>query len=172
VIRLCKSKKNTKKKLIQVLKHNVDAFACSPTELVRTFVVVHTIKIKSQFFSGTRCFHFLSAEDSSWSRSLRIYCRSARSNLPTLVHAPISPEQFSPRRKTESSECVSTTATRIFRTRRTHLLSKIDQMWPVLANAKYFTFLDLLMLYHQVELIPDNRVIPPFSLIEGCMCTT
>ena len=46
-------------------------------------------------------------------------------------------------------------------------LPRIDQVWPVLAKAKYFASLDLLMGYHQVGMEPKDRYKTAFLTHRG-----
>ena len=46
-------------------------------------------------------------------------------------------------------------------------LPRIDQVWPVMAKARYFAPLDLLMGYHQVEVEPKDRFKTVFVTQEG-----
>ena len=44
---------------------------------------------------------------------------------------------------------------------------RINQVWPVLAKARYFASLDLLMGYHQVEVEPNDRFKTAFVTQRG-----
>ena len=46
-------------------------------------------------------------------------------------------------------------------------MPRIDTVWPALTKAKYFASLDLLMGYHQVEVIEQDRVKKAFITHRG-----
>ena len=46
-------------------------------------------------------------------------------------------------------------------------LPRIDRVWPALTKAKYFSSLDLLMGYHQVEVCEQDRVKTAFLTHRG-----
>ena len=46
-------------------------------------------------------------------------------------------------------------------------LTRIDQVWPVLAKARYFASLDLLVRYHPVEVEPKDRFMKAFVTHRG-----
>ena len=46
-------------------------------------------------------------------------------------------------------------------------LPRIDDVWPSLARAKFFSALDLLMGYHEVEVAPEDRHKTAFVTHKG-----
>ena len=158
----------TKRRLIEVVKKNLDAFAATPTDLGRTSVVVHTIK---------------TGEAKPFRHKLRPIPFARRQFLEQEVEkllaiGAISPADpgacpyasrtvIAPKKDGTLRMCVDYRDVNAQTEKDSYPLPRIDQVWPTLANARYFASLDLLMGYHQVEVDPKDRVKTAFLTHRG-----
>ncbi len=46
-------------------------------------------------------------------------------------------------------------------------LPRIDQVWPKLSRARFFSYLDLLMSFHEIEVDPRDRAMTAFLTHRG-----
>ena len=158
----------TKQRLINVVKNNLDAFAASPTDLGRTSVVVHTIKTGEArpFRHKLRPIPFARRQflEQEVEKLLAI---GAISHADPGACPYASRTVIAPKKDGTLRMCVDYRDMNAQTEKDSFPLPRIDQVWPTLANARYFASLDLLMGYHQVEVDPKDRAKTAFLTHRG-----
>ena len=155
-----------RKRLIEVVRENLDAFAASPTNLGRTSVFIHTIKC-----GDTRDFR----------HKLRAIPFARRQYLEQEVKRPMSVGTISaadlgaclypsrtvviPKKDGMIRMCVDYRDVNSQIENDSFSLPQIDQVWPTLSRARFFASLDLLIRFHQVKVDPRDKAKTAFSLI-------
>ena len=146
-----------RKRLIEVVRENLDAFAASPTDLGRTSVVIHTIK---------------TGEARPFRHKLRAISFARRQYLEQIVKrlmsvGAISPADpgacpyasrtvVTPRKDGTMRMCVDYRDVNAQTEKNSFPLLRIDQVLPTLSRARFFASLDLLISFHQVEVDPRD----------------
>ena len=152
-----------RKRLIEVVRENLDAFAASPTDHGRILVVIHTIK---------------TGEARSFRRKLRAIPFARRKYLEQELERLMSVGAISP---ADPGDCPYASRTVVkpkkdgtdyrdvnAQTEKDFFpLPRIDQVWPTLSRARFFESLDLLMGFHQVEVDPRDRAKTTFLTHRG-----
>ena len=157
-----------RRRLVEVVRENIDAFAATPTDLGRTSVVIHTIKTghARPFKHKVRPIPF----------ARRQYLEQEVEKL--LEVGAISPADpgscpyasrtvFSPKKDGTLRMCIDYRDLNAQTEKDAFPLQRIEQVWPSLAKAKYFASLDLLMGYHQVEVSEEDRFKAAFLTHRG-----
>ena len=157
-----------RKRLIQVARKNLDAYAGSPTDLGRTSVVVHTIR---------------TGEAVPFRHKLRPIPLARRQYLEQEVErlmsvGAVSPADpgacpyasrtvIAPKKDGSLRMCVDYRDVNAQTIKDSFPLPRIDQVWPLICRAKYFASLDLIMGYYQVEVDPKDRAKTAFLTHRG-----
>ena len=135
-----------RKRLVEVVTENLNAFTASPTDLGRTSVVVHTIKTGSAkpFRHKLRPVPF----------AIRQYLEQEVEKLLAIgavSEADPGACPYASRTVTTPSKdgiirlCVDYRDINAQTVKDAYPLPRIDQVWPTLSRARYFASLDLLM---------------------------
>ena len=156
------------KRLIEVVRENLDAFAASPTDIGRTSVVIHTIKTGEArpFRQKLRAIPFarrkyLEQEVERLMSVGAIYsadsgaCPYASKTVVTL------------KKDGTMRMCVDYRDVNAQTKKDSFPLPRIDQVWPTLSRARFFAFLDMLMGFHQVEVDPRDKAKTAFLTHRG-----
>ena len=157
-----------KKCVIGVVRECIDSFAATPDDFGRTNVSMHTIK---------------TGEAKPFRHKLRPIPFARRQFLEQEVERLLAIGAISP---ADPGACPYASRTVLAQKKDGTLrmcvdyrdlnaqtekdafpLPRIDQVWPVLAKAKYFASLDLLMGYHQVGMEPKDRYKTAFLTHRG-----
>ena len=147
-----------RKRLVEIDKANLNAFAASPTDLGRTSVVVHTIMTGNAkpFRHKLRPVPF----------AIRQYLEQEVEKLLAIgaileADPGACPYAFRTVSTTKNDGtirlCVDYRDINAQTEKDAYPLPRIDQVWPTLSRARYFASLDLLMGYHQVEVDSKDR---------------
>ena len=157
-----------RKRLVEVVKENLGAFAASPTYLGRISVVVHTIKTNAAkpFRHKLRPIPFAQRQylEQQVEKLLSIHTISEAD----LGACPYASRTVTTLKKDGSVQmCVDYRDINAQTQKDAYSLPRIDQVWPVLSKARYFASLDLLMKYHQVEVEPKDRFKTAFVTHRG-----
>ena len=156
------------KRLIAVVKSNLDAFAASNTDYGRTSVVMHTIKTgeAQPFRHKLRPIPFARRQflEQEVEKLLAIGAISVADPgaCPYASRTVIAPKKDGSLRM-----CVDYRDVNAQSEKDAFPLPRIDQVWPLLSKAKYFASLDLLMGYHQVVMDPKDRAKTAFLTHRG-----
>ena len=157
-----------RRRLVDVVRENIDTFAATPTDLRKTSVVIHTIR---------------TSDDKPFKHKLRPIPIALRQHLEQEVERllevgailPADPGAcpyasktvFSPKKDGTLRMCVDYRDVNAQTEKDVFPLPRIDTVWPALTKAKYFASLDLLMGYHQVEVSEQDRVKTAFLTHRG-----
>ena len=147
-----------RKKLVEFVNQNFNAFAASPIDLGRTSVVVHSIKTgdAKPFRHKLRPTPF----------ERRQYLEQEVEKLLAIVEilkanpcaCPYASRTVTTPTKDGSVRmCVDYRDINAQTEKDAYPLPRIEQVWPVLSKAQYFASLDLFMGYHQVEVDQKDR---------------
>ena len=154
--------------MVKVIKENLVAFAASPTELGRTSVVVHTIETNAAkpFRHKLRPIPFAQLQyleqEVEKLLSIGAISKADPGACPYASRIVITPKKDGSVRM-----CVDYRDINAQTAKDAYPLPRIDQVWPVLAKARYFSSLDLLMGYHLVEVEPKDRFKTAFVTHRG-----
>ncbi len=152
-----------RKRLIKIVRENLDAFAASPTDLARTSVVIHTIKTGEArpFRHMLRAIPFVR----------RQYLEQKVERLMSVVAiSPADPGAclyasrtvVRPTKDGTMTMCLDYRDVNAQTEKDSFPLQRIDQVWPTLFRARFFASLDLQMGFHQVEVDPRDRAKTAF----------
>ena len=147
------------RRLICVVRSNLNAFAASPTDLGRTSVVVHTIKT-----GDAKPFrHKLNAVPFARRQHLEQEVEKLLSINAIFLADPgacpyASRTVIIPKKDGSMRLCVDFRDLNSQTEKDSFPLPRIDQVWPTLARARYFASFELLMGFHQVEVDQRDRV--------------
>ena len=157
-----------RRRLICLVRSNLDAFAATATDLGRTSVVVHTIKT-----GDAKPFrHKLNAVPFA----RRQYLEQEVDKLLSIgAISPADPGAcpyasrtvITPKKDGSMRMCVDYRDINSQTEKDSFPLPRIDQVWPTLSRARYFASLDLLMGFHQVEVDPRDRAKTAFLTHHG-----
>ena len=156
------------KRLVEVVKDNLGAFAASNTDYGRTSVVMHTIKTgeAQPFRHKLRPIPFARRQflEQEVEKLLAIGAISVADPgaCPYASRTVIAPKKDGSLRM-----CVDYRDVNAQSEKDAFPLPRIDQVWPLLSKAKYFASLDLLMGYHQVVMDPKDRAKTAFLTHRG-----
>ena len=157
-----------RKRLVKVVKENLDAFAASPIDLGRTSVVVHTIKTgdAKPFRHKLRPIPFARRQylEDEVAKLLSI---GAISEADPGACPYASRTVIAPKKDGSLRMCVDYRDINAQTEKDAYPLPRIDTVWPTLAKAKYFAALDLIMGYHQVEVDAKDRFKTAFLTHKG-----
>ena len=149
-----------RKRLVEVVKENLDAFAASPIDLGQTSVVVHTFKTGAAkpFRHKLRPIHCAGRQylEQAVEKLLSI---GAISEADPGACPYASRTVTTPKKDGSVRMCVDYRDINAQTEKDVYPLPRIYQVWPVLSKAQYFASIDLLMGYHQVEV----NTIDPFK---------
>ena len=146
-----------RKRLIDVVRENLDAFAASPTDLGRTTVVIHTIKTgeAQPFLHKLRPIPFSRLQYLEQEVDKLIFIGAVspadQGACPYASRTVCTPKKVGTLRM-----CVDYRDMNAQTEKDAFPLPPIDKVWPILSGVKYFASLDLLMGYHQVEVVPST----------------
>ena len=157
-----------RKRLVEVVKENLNAFAASLTDLGHTSVVVHTIKTGNAkpFRHKLRPVPFairqylqqeveiLLAIGAIWEADLGAFPYACRTVT-------------TPKKDGTIRLCVDYQDINAQTEKDAYPLPRIDQVCPTLSRSRYFASLDLLMGYHQVEINSKDRFKTAFLTHRG-----
>ena len=157
-----------RKRLIEVVKGNLGAFAASSTDFGRTSAVMHTIKTgeAQPFRHKLRPISFARRQflEQEVEKLLAIGAISVADpgECPYASRTVVAPKKDGSMRM-----CVDYRDVNAQTVKDAFPLPRIDQVWPLLAKAKFFASLDLLMGYHQVVMDPKDRAKTAFLTHRG-----
>ena len=157
-----------RRRLLEVVRENIDAFAATPTDLGKTAMVIHTIttgdakpfKHRLRPIPFARCKHL----EQEVERLLEV---GAIFPADPGACPYASRTVFSPKKDGTLSMCIDYRDLNAQTEKDAFPLPRIDQVWPLLAKAKYFASLDLLIGYHQVEVSEQDRFKTAFLMHRG-----
>ena len=157
-----------RRRLIEVVKEALNAFAGSSIDVGRTSVVVHTIKTGDAipFRHKLRPVPFARRQylEQEVEKLLGI---GAISEADPGACPYASRTVIAPKKDGSMRMCVDYRDLNAQTEKDSFPLPRIDQVWPTLSRAKYFASLDLLMGYHQVEMDPKDRAKTAFLTHRG-----
>ena len=158
-----------RRRVVAVVKANLDAFAGSPTDLGRTSVVVHTIKTAADakpFRHKLRPIPFARRQylEQEVAKLLAI---GAISEADPGACPYASRTVIAPKKDGTLRMCVDYRDINAQTEKDAYPLPRIDTVWATLAKAKYFAALDLIMGYHQVEVDSKDRFKTAFLTHKG-----
>ena len=148
-----------------LLDNYSDVFSSGPDDLGRTNVLYHTIDIGDHgpVRQGLRCLphdHIpvLKAEVDKLQKARMVEPSASPFASPTILV-----------RKKDGKWrlCIDYRKLNTITKKDAHPLSRIKDIFDTLAGSKFFTILDLMMEYHQVELHPDDLEKSAFSTSFG-----
>ena len=138
--------KQVRKRLVEVITEILGAFAASPTDLERTSVVVHTIKINAAkpFRHKLRPIPFAQRQylEQEVEKLLSI---GSISDADPGACPYASRAVTTPKKDGSVRMCVDYRNINAQTEKDAYPIPRIDQVWPVLAKARYSASLDLLM---------------------------
>ena len=153
---------------MEVIKENLGSFAASPIDLGRTSVVLHTIKTNAakQFRHKLRPIPFAQRQylEQEVEKLLSI---GAISKADSGACPYASRTVTTPKKDGSVRMCVDHRDINAQTEKDAYSLPHNDQIWPVLAKARYFASLELLIGYHQVEVEPKYRFKAAFVTHRG-----
>ena len=153
---------------MEVVKENLGEFAASPTNFGRTSMVMHTIKINAAkpFRHKLRPIPFAQRQylEQEVEKLLSI---GAFSEADPGAYPYASRTVTTPKKYGSVQMCVDYRDINAQTEKDAYPLLRIDQVWPVLVTAQYFSSLDLLMGYYQVEVEPKDRFKTAFVTHRG-----
>ena len=163
---------NLKKCVIGVVRECIDSFAATPDDFGKTNVIMHTIKtVEAKPFR-----HKLRPIPSSRRQFLeqeveRLLAIGAISSADPGACPYASRTVLANKKKGSLRMCVDYRDLNAQTEKDAFPLPRIDQVWPVLAKAKYFASLEFLMGYHQVGMEPKDRdkTAIPYSSWTVCL---
>ena len=157
-----------RRRLIEVVKEALSAFAGSSIDVGRTSVVVHTIKTGDAipFRHKLRPVPFARRQylEQEVEKLLAI---GAISEADPGACPYASRTVITPKKDGSMRMCVDYRDLNAQTEKDSFPLPRIDQVWPTLSRARYFASLDLLMGYHQVEVDPKDRAKTAFLTHRG-----
>ena len=157
-----------RRRLVDVVRENIDAFAATPTDLGKTSVVIHTIRTSDAkpFKHKMRPIPFALRQhlEQKVERFLEV-CAISPADPGACPYA--SRTVFSPKKDGTLRLCVDYRDLNAQTEKDAFPLPRIDTVLPALKQAKYFASLDLLIGYHQVEVSEQDRVKTAFLTHRG-----
>ncbi len=145
-----------RKRLVQIVRENQDAFAASPTNLGRTSVVIHTIKtgearpLRHKFRAIPFARRQYLLQEVERLMSVGAIFPADPGACPYASRTVVTPKKDGLMRMCVDYRDVNA------QTEDSVPLLRIDQVWPTLSRARYFASLDLLMGLYQVEVDPRD----------------
>ena len=157
-----------RKRQVEVVKENLGAFAASPTDLGRTSVVVHTIKTNAAKPFRHKLRPIPCAQSQYLEQEVeKLLSIEAISEDDPGACPYASRTVTTPKKNGSVRMCVDYGDINAQTEKDAYPLPHIDQVWPVLAKARYFVSLDLLMGYHHVEVELKDRFKKNFVTHRG-----
>ncbi len=157
-----------RKRLVEVVREILDAYAASKTDLGRISVVIHTIKTgKARLFrQKLRAIPFARRQylEQEIERLMSVGAISP-ADLGACLYASrtvVTPKKNGTMRiRVDYRDVNAQTEEDLFP------LPRIDQVWPTLSRARFLASLDLLMGFYQVEVDPRDRAKTAFLTHRG-----
>ena len=138
-----------RRRLVQVVRENLDAFGASPTDLGRTSVVIHTIRTGEArpFRHKLRAIPFARRQYLEQEVE-RLFSVGAISPADPGACPYASRTFVTPKKDGSMRMCVDYRDVNAQTEKDSFPLPRIDQVWPTLSRVRYFASLDLLIRFH------------------------